>query len=51
MAVMALLLPVVLLLMLFGLDALENLLFPPPSASLPEETQQGNTTDRPIHEE
>jgi hypothetical protein len=50
MAVIALLLPVVLLLMLFGLDALENLLFPPPSTSLPEETQPGNTTNLPIHE-
>lgn len=51
MAVTALLLPVMLLLMLFGLDALENLLFPPPSASPPQEPHPEGKTDHPIHEE
>ncbi|MFJ2722576.1 hypothetical protein [Streptomyces sp. NPDC087437] len=49
MVVIVLLLPVMLLLMLFGLDAFENLLFPPPSVSAPEETHQG--ADLPDHEE
>ncbi|MFJ6564688.1 hypothetical protein ACIQMV_33500 [Streptomyces sp. NPDC091412] len=49
MVVIILLLPVMLLLMLFGLDAFENLLFPPSSASALEETQQG--ADLPDHEE
>ncbi|WP_181446969.1 hypothetical protein [Streptomyces sp. NTH33] len=51
MVVMALLLPVMLLLMLFGLDAFENFLFPPSPAPPPEETHQSTTTDRPDHEE
>ncbi|MFE6550699.1 hypothetical protein ACFVHS_20200 [Streptomyces sp. NPDC057746] len=36
MIVIALLVPVVLLLMMFGLDALENALFPPPEPRSPE---------------
>ncbi|WP_181383773.1 hypothetical protein [Streptomyces sp. NWU339] len=51
MVVMALLLPVLLLLMLFGLDAFENFLFPPPPAPSLEETHQSTTTARPDHEE
>ncbi|WP_281157342.1 hypothetical protein [Streptomyces sp. HYC2] len=49
MVVIVLLLPVMLLLMLFGLDVFENLLFPPSSASAPEKSQQGD--DLPDHEE
>lgn len=46
--VVIVLLPVMLLLMLFGLGALENFLFPP---SLPEETHQRTPTARLDHEE
>ncbi|MGW1364989.1 hypothetical protein ACWCQP_47315 [Streptomyces chartreusis] len=42
MVVIALLLPVLLGLMLFGLDTFENFLFPPPSDTLSEEDPEAN---------
>lgn len=51
MVVIALLVPVMALLMLFGLDAFENLLFPPPPVPPPEETHQSTTSAPPVGEE
>ncbi|MGW2722698.1 hypothetical protein [Streptomyces sp. NPDC001492] len=43
MVAIALVLPVILLLMLFGLDAFENFLFPPTSAPPPGTTPRSNS--------
>ncbi len=47
MVVIALFLPLVVLLMLFGLDAFENRLFPTPPSSPPDVTPTEVTTNAP----
>lgn len=49
MVVIALLAPVMLLLMTFALDALEDLLFPPPPELAPDETPRGPLAGPPGH--
>ncbi len=50
MVVIALLLPVAVLLMLFGLEAFEDHLFPASSASDPEVAHEGTIADVPRQE-